>query len=410
MLQRPRHIASTLTPFRQYIHLRLIRTMASSGPLKLAILDDYHNIAAKHFSHLDISKVSITIFNDTLPAYSHPTTTDADRKALVERLEPFSVLCTMRERTPFPGELLRQLQNLKVVLATGTQFETFDLKAAKELGITVCAAPGKGRTDGKGSGISPRAKIDMKKGGGHPTTQHAWALILALARNVAADDAVIKGKGIAPGWQTELAIGMQGKTIGLVGFGRIGALVARVGLLAWGMRVVCWSENLTQEKADKLAEDVGLPTNGGGIVGENEKTFRVVSKDELFKTADVISLHYVLSARSRGIVGAKELGWMKDSAILINTSRGPLIAEAALLNTLRDGRIRGAALDVFDIEPLPVDSPWRSEDWGRNGKSRVLLTPHMGYVEEGTLRTWYEETAENLERYLDGRTLLHSIT
>lgn len=383
--------------------------MASLSPIKLAILDDYHNIAAKHFSHIDSSKVSITTYNDTLPAYTHPATTDADRKALVDRLKPFTILSTMRERTPFPGELLHQLPNLKLILATGTQFETFDLETAKQLGIAICAAPGKGRTDGKGSGPSARAKIDVKKGGGHPTTQHAWALILALARNVANDDAVIKGKGVTSGWQTELAIGMQGKTLGLVGFGRIGALVARVGLLAWGMKIVCWSANTTQEKADQLAEDVGLPVTGGGIAGEHDKTFKVVSKEELFEISDVISLHYVLSPRSRGIVGATELSRMKPSALLINTSRGPLIDEAALLDTLRKGLIRGAALDVFDIEPLPAESPWRTESWDAPGKSRVLLTPHMGYVEDGTLQIWYEETAENLERYLSGKELLYPI-
>ena len=384
--------------------------MATQMPVKLAILDDYHNIAAQYFSDVDPSKVSVTTFNDTLPSYTHPKTSDAERKALVDRLKPFSVLSTMRERTPFAGELLRQLPNLKLLLATGSQFETFDLKTAKELGVKVAAAPGKGRTDGKGSGPSARSKIGLKKGGGHPTTQHAWALILALARNVAADDAVLKGKGVAPGWQTELAIGMQGKTIGLVGFGRIGALVAKVGLVAWGMKVVCWSANLTQERADQLAEDVGLPVTGGGIADEDEKTFKVVSKEEVFKTPDVISLHYVLSARSRGIVGAQELEWMKPSALLINTSRGPLVDEAALLEILRKGGIGGAALDVFDIEPLPADSPWRSEDWDEKGKSRVLLTPHMGYVEENTMQTWYEESAENLERYTDGRELLHVIT
>lgn len=384
--------------------------MSSPSPIKLAILDDYHSIAASQFSQIPTSQLSITTFSDTLPAYSHPTTSDADRTAIVERLKPFSILSTMRERTPFPGDLLRRLPDLKVIFATGTQFESFDLKIAKELGIIVCAAPGKGRTDGKGSGISPRAKIDIKKGGGHPTTQHAWALILALARNVAADDAVIKGKGVAAGWQTELAIGLQGKTLGLVGLGRLGALTARVGVLAWGMKIIAWSENLTQEKADKLAEDVGLPALGGGIANESENTFKAVTKEELFKTADVVSLHYVLSARSRGIVGAQELSWLKQSALLINTSRGPLIDESALLDTLRNGRIRGAALDVFDIEPLPAASPWRSENWDTHGKGRVLLTPHMGYVEEGTLRTWYEETAENVERYVTGQELLHQLT
>jgi phosphoglycerate dehydrogenase-like enzyme len=382
--------------------------MASSQPIKLAVLDDYHNIALQHFSHLPTSQVEITVFNDTLPSYTHPKTTDAERQALIERLRPFSVLSTMRERTPFPGELLRQLPNLKFIFATGGKFESWDLATMKELGITVCAAPGKGRTDGKGSGQSPRS-LPVKQGGGHPTTQHVWALILALARNVAADDAVVKGKGGPRGWQTELAMGLQGKTLGLVGLGRIGSHVARVGILAFGMKIVCWSANLTQEKADQLAEEAGLPVTGGGMIPDDEKTFKVVSKDEVFRKADVVSLHYVLSERSKGIVSTQELDWMKPSGLLINTSRGPLVDEAALLDTLRHGRIRGAALDVFDIEPLPADSPWRTEDWDAAGKSRVLLTPHMGYVEEGTLTIWYEETAENLERLLQGKELLNVI-
>jgi phosphoglycerate dehydrogenase-like enzyme len=382
--------------------------MTSSTPIKLAVLDDYHNIAAQHFSHMNNSKVDITVFNDTLPSYSHPKTTVASRKALVDRLKPFSALSTMRERTPFPGQLLRQLPNLKVIFATGGKFESWDLNTMKEMGIKVCAAPGKGRTDGKGSGQSPRS-LPTKQGGGHPTTQHVWALILGLARNIAADDAVVKGKGIPAGWQTELAVGLQGKTLGLVGLGRIGAHVARVGVLAFGMKITCWSANLTQEKADKLAEESGLPVTGGGMLGEDEQTFKVVSKERLFQAADVVSVHYVLSERSRGIVGAQELEWLRPSSLLINTSRGPLVDEAALLDTLSNGRIRGAALDVFDIEPLPADSPWRTEDWDAEGKSKVLLTPHMGYVEEGTLTTWYEETAENLERLIAGKDLLHRI-
>ena len=276
------------------------------------------------------------------------------------------------------------------------------------MGIKVCAAPGKGRTDGKGSAQSPRS-LPVKQGGGHPTTQHVWALILGLARNIAADDAVVKGKGRPAGWQTELAMGLQGKTLGLVGLGRIGAHVARVAVLAFGMKVICWSTNLTQASADALANEVGVPVAGGGITSSSEKTFKVVTKKELFTTSDVVSISYVLSSRSLGMIGAQELNAMKPSALLINTSRGPLIDEAALLDTLRKGRIRGAALDVFDIEPLPADSPWRTENWEEKGKSRVLLTPHMGYVEEGTLTAWYEETAENLERLVEGRELLHRI-
>jgi phosphoglycerate dehydrogenase-like enzyme len=383
--------------------------MSSEAPIKVAILDDYHNIATQHFAHIDKSKVDITVFRDTLPAYSHANTSDADREALVDRLKPFSVLSTMRERTAFTSDLLQHLPNLKIILATGGKFESWHMSTIRERGITVCAAPGKGRTDGKGSAQSPRS-LPVKQGGGHPTTQHVWALILSLARNVPADDAVVKGKGVQAGWQTELAIGLPGKTLGLVGLGRIGSHVARVGVLAFGMKVVCWSANLTQEKADQLAEEAGLPITGGGMIADDEKTFKVVSKEELFKTADVVSVHYVLSERSKGIVGPQELGWMRPSSLLVNTSRGPLVDEAALLDTLRYGGIRGAALDVFDLEPLPADSPWRTEDWDARGKSRVLLTPHMGYVEEGTMQTWYEETAENLERLIDRKELLHVVT
>jgi len=314
----------------------------------------------------------------------------------------------MRERTPFPAALLRQLPNLRVVFGTGGKFESWDLDTMREMGIKVCAAPGKGRTDGKGTVQSPRS-LPVKQGGGPPTTQHVWALILGLARNVAADDAVVKGKGGPAGWQTGLAMGLQGKILGLVGLGRIGAHVARVAVLAFGMKVICWSTNLTQASADALADQVGVPITGGGIASSSENTFKVVTKEELFAASDVISVHYVLSSRSRGIVGAQELDAMKPSAFLVNTSRGPLVDEAALLDTLRKGRIRGAALDVFDIEPLPADSPWRTENWEEKGKSRVLLTPHMGYVEEGTLTAWYEETAENLERLVEGRELLHRI-
>ena len=143
------------------------------------------------------------------------------------------------------------------------------------------------------------------------------------------------------------------------------------------------------------------------MIPDDEKKFKVVSKEEVFKMSDVVSLHYVLSERSKGIVSTQELAWMKPAGLLVNTSRGPLIDEAALLDTLRHGRIGGAAIDVFDIEPLPSDSPWRNEDWDAEGRSRVVLTPHMGYVEEGTLNLWYEETAENLERLVEGKELLN---
>ncbi|EEU41353.1 uncharacterized protein NECHADRAFT_6160, partial [Fusarium vanettenii 77-13-4] len=357
----------------------------------LAILDDYLNTSAPHFASIPSSQLRITTFNDTIVPFN-----DAEEARLVERLRPFDLISAVRERTAFPGSLLHQLPNLKLLLATGTQFEMFDLAAAKGLGIIVVAAPGLGRTDQTGP-----SRPNIKKGRVHPTTQHTWALILALARNVAADDAAIKA---GTGWQSGLATGLPGLTLGVVGLGRLGAAVARVAHLAWGMRVVCWSENLTQQKADQMAVAVGLPTDGGI---EGSKTFQAVSKEDLFRSADVVSMHYVLSDRSRNIVGPKELDNMKPSALLVNASRGPLIDQEALLNTLEQGRIRGAALDVFDIEPLPLTSPWRRANyWGRDGRSALLTTPHMGYVDEGLMNTWYAETAENVERWVQGQDVL----
>lgn len=374
----------------------------------MGILDDYLNITPPHFAHIPSSKLSLTVFNDALPPYSHPLTTAEQKQTLINRLKPFTVLSSMRERTQFPAALLRKLPNLKLLLATGTQFETFDLDAARELGITVAAAPGRGRVDGKTLDGRSSPRLEIKKGGSHPTTQHTWALILALARNVAADDAVMKRAypGIASSWQTDLATGLTGMTLGVVGFGRLGSAVARIGSLAFGMKVVCWSENLTQEKADRKAEEMGLKAYDGN----GDPVFRAVRKEELFRSADVISMHYVLSERSRGLVAERELELMKKSALLVNTSRGPLVDQNALYEALQTGRIAGAALDVFDLEPLPVDSVWRSTDWGFNGKSRLLLTPHMGYVEEGIMHTWYEETAENVERWLDGKEVYHQLT
>ncbi|KAK4062531.1 uncharacterized protein Triagg1_9901 [Trichoderma aggressivum f. europaeum] len=355
----------------------------------LAIIDDYLNTSESHFAHIPPSSLQVTTFNDTITPINEAETT-----RLVERLKPFEAISTMRERTAFPGSLLRSLPNLKLLLATGTQFETFDLSAARELGITVVAAPGLGRTD-KLDDVGSRHNI--KKGGGHPTTQHAWALIMALSRNVAADDAVLK---TGTGWQTEPAVGLAGLTIGILGLGRLGAAVARIGHLAWDMRVLCWSENLTQEKADRMAVEAGLPPD----------TFHVVSKEQLFRNSDVVSLHYVLSDRSRGIVGANELQQMKSSAMLINTSRGPLIDQTALLDSLERGTIRGAALDVFEIEPLPMYSPWRRTNyWGRDGRSRLITTPHMGYMDERLVNAWYAETAENVDRWLEGQEVLHRI-
>ncbi|CAG9942550.1 unnamed protein product [Clonostachys rosea f. rosea IK726] len=371
------------------------RTYSSKTTPSLAILDDYLSTSSPHFAQIPPSKLQITTFNDTIVPRN-----ELDQARLVERLQPFDLISTVRERTAFPGSLLRQLPNLKLLLATGTQFEMFDLASAKQLGIAVVAAPGLGRTDQAGP-----VRPNIKKGSVHPTTQHAWALILALARNVAADDALLKA---GSGWQSGLATGLPGLTLGTVGLGRLGAAVARVAHLAWGMRVISWSENLTQEKADQMAVAVGLSPDAG--IG-GTKTFQAVSKPELFASADVVSIHYVLSNRSRGIVSAKELEQMKPSALLINTSRGPLIDHDALVDTLESGKIRGAALDVFNTEPLPTTSPWRRNNyWGLDGRSALVTTPHMGYVDKGLMNTWYAETAENVERWLRGQDVLHRLT
>lgn len=202
---------------------------------------------------------------------------------------------------------------------------------------------------------------------------------------MAADDKRVKEGG----WQEGMSIPLAGRTLGLLGLGRLGAECAFTGKLGFGMNIITWSTSLTQEKADEVAEKRGLPKG----------SFRVTSsKEELFREADVLSVHYVLSDRSRGIVGEKELSVMKKDAFLVNTSRGPLVDEAALLSALREGRIRGAGLDVYDVEPLPKDSPWRSQEWG----SRVVLSPHTGYVEDETMNQWYVQHADHIRRWVKG--------
>lgn len=291
----------------------------------------------------------------------------------------------MRERTPFPGALISRLPNLRLLLTTGARNAALDLATFKERGIPVAGAVDGGHPSA-GTGTSS-------------TTQHCVALILAAARGLARDDAAVKrGR-----WQTGLAAtDLAGKTLGTVGLGRLGTAVARIMVVAFGMRVVAWSANLTQEAADAQAREAGLPVEDPE---SGEKTFRAVSKEELFRVADVVTLQLVLSDRSRGIVSGTELALMKPSAIFVNTSRGPLVVEADLLDVLERGKIRGAALDVFDLEPLATDSRWRTTRWGEDGRSEVLLTPHMGYVEEGTLVSWYEQQVENIKRWQKGEAL-----
>jgi phosphoglycerate dehydrogenase-like enzyme len=260
----------------------------------------------------------------------------------------------MRERTPFPRELISRLPNLKLLLTTGNRNLALDLPAFAERGIPVAGAVD---------------RANAKSVGSDSTTEHCVALILSAARNIAQDDLSVKSGG----WQTVPTMGLKGKVFGTVGLGRLGMAVARIMVVAFGMRVVAWSENLTQERADEKAREAGLVVEGS----DGEKTFKVVSKEELFRTADVVSVHLVLSDRSRGGIKARDLEMMKPTAIFVNTSRGPLVVEKDLLDVLEKGKIRAAALDVFELEPLPLDSRWRTTKWGQDGRSRVLLTPHM---------------------------------
>ncbi|TEA20724.1 D-3-phosphoglycerate dehydrogenase [Colletotrichum sidae] len=358
--------------------------MVQVTQLKVAVLDDYQGIAEPHFNKLDRSLFDVTVFNDTLLPYNHPETPRYAQNALVSRLEPFHVICTMRERTPFPKELIDRLPNLKLLLTTGLRNASLALPVFAERGIPVAG------TADKSTGTQV---------GTNSTTEHCVTLILALARNIAADDLAVKS-GL---WQTDLATGLTAKTLGVVGLGRLGVSTAKIMHLAFGMKVIAWSTNLTQEAADDKARAEGLPVEGP----DGEKTFKVVGREELFSAADVVSVHLVLSDRSRGLINAEDLSGMKKTALFVNTSRGPLVVEEDLLGVLKKGGIRGCAVDVFNLEPLPTDSEWRTTEWGRDGRSKVLLTPHMGYVEEKTLNAWYEQQADNIKRWQAGDVLLN---
>ncbi|KAL9111708.1 MAG: hypothetical protein Q9227_003983 [Pyrenula ochraceoflavens] len=343
----------------------------------LAILNDYASLAPSKLSHLQ-SRLNVVQVPGTFDVRS-----PSARAELVNLLQPYAIISTMRERTAFPAEVIRALPNLKVLLTTGAKNAAIDLQACQERGIVVAG------TNGRSNPLaSSLAKFQ-------PTNEHTWALILGLAKRVAEGDASIH----AGGWETGLGAALAGKKLGLLGLGKLGAQAARTGMLGFNMEILAWSENLTQEKADEAARNLGVEAGKWKVAG---------SKEALFREADILSVHYVLSERSRGIVGHKELSVMKNSALLINTSRGPLVDEKALLDCLKDSKFRGVALDVFDTEPLERNSEWRTTQWGKDGRSQVLLSPHMGYVEEGNMNAWYNETVENVERWLDGKEL-HTI-
>jgi phosphoglycerate dehydrogenase-like enzyme len=309
--------------------------------MKIAILDDYQNVALRLADWSDVRRYAeITVFNDHV----------ADPSAVVARLRPFDVICVMRERTPLTREILQQLLNLKLIASTGPRNASIDTQTAADLGIAVTA-----------TGYDST-----------PTIEFTWALILASMRGIDREAASLR----TGGWQTGLGSNLRGKSLGVVGLGNIGKEVARVGV-AFGMKVIAWSQNLTEEKA--------------GAAGA-----ALVDKQTLFREADVVTVHLVLSRRTRDLIGATEFALMKPTARFVNTSRGPIVNEAALIEALRAGRIAGAAVDVFDVEPLSPDHPFRKLD-------NVLATPHLGYVTEELYRTFYSDAAAHIAAWLEGK-------
>jgi phosphoglycerate dehydrogenase-like enzyme len=312
----------------------------TKSTVNVAILDDYQNVALQMADWSPLAgRAAITVFNDHLD----------DPDAVATRLAPFEVVCVMRERTPLTREILERLPRLKLIASTAFRNASIDVKAAHELGIAV-------------------ANTSYES---TPTIELTWALILASARHVAAENASLRSGG----WQRSIGNDLKGRTLGVLGLGNVGGEVARIGQ-AFGMRVIAWSENLTAERAAAAGAEH-------------------VRKDELFRQSDVLSIHLVLGRRSRGLVGAAELALMKPSAWLVNTSRGPIVEESALIAALRERRIAGAAVDVFDVEPLPADHPYRSLD-------NMLATPHIGYVSLNLYRAFYGDTVKNILAWLDG--------
>jgi phosphoglycerate dehydrogenase-like enzyme len=306
--------------------------------IKIAILDDYQNVAT---GLADWGSLSAEVRVFTKPF--------ADADDAVRSLAGFDVLVAMRERTGFAAEVLERLTDLRLLVSTGPANSVIDVAAARKLGITVC-----------GTGYES-----------HPTSEHTWALILAAARNLS-DEVESMRKG---GWQVSVGDGLFGKTLGILGLGRVGSEVARVGR-AFGMNTIAWSQNLTAETAA-------------------EHGVRAVTKEQLFTESDVLTIHVVLSGRTRGLVSAAELGAMKTSAILVNTSRGPVVDEVALVDTLLHGRIRAAAIDVFDTEPLPADHQLRS-------LPNALLTGHIGYVTRDLYKIFYQDAVEDIAAFQAG--------
>lgn len=302
------------------------------APLKrLAILDDYQGVAMSLGPWDRLEGVEVTVFRDTL----------TEHEALARRLAPFDAILAMRERTPFPRALIERLPNLRLLITTAARNRSIDAAACAEKGIVFCGTPSFG----------------------DPTVDITWGLIISLMRDIPRQQEALR----AGRWQTSVGQGLEGRTLGVIGLGKLGGRVAKIGQ-AFGMRVLAWSQNLTEERA----AEIGATR---------------VDKATLLAEADVVTLHLILSERSRGIVGAEDLARMKPTAYIVNTSRGPLIDQDALIAALRAGIIAGAGLDVFDTEPLPAGHPML-------GAPNTVLTPHLGYVTQQNFRAYYEGAVE----------------
>ena len=311
--------------------------------LRIAVLDDYQRVAEGKADWRGIGPDAETVF-----FHDHI----ADEATVAGRLADFDVVCIMRERTPFRRGLVERLPRLKLLVTTGMRNAAVDLPALAERGVTVC-----------GTGAP-----------GGPTAELTWGLILALMRQIPHEDRALR----AGRWQLTVGQETAGRTLGVLGLGRLGAKVAKIGQ-AFDMNVIAWSPNLTAERAAAAGA-------------------RLVGKADLFALADVVTIHVVLSDRSRGLVGAEDLARMKPTAYLVNTARGPIVDEAALAAALRDRRIAGAGLDVYGTEPLPSDHPFL-------GLDNTVLTPHLGYVTEGTYAQVYPETVEDIIAWRAGRPI-----
>jgi phosphoglycerate dehydrogenase-like enzyme len=310
--------------------------------LRCAILDDYQNVALNLADWSKVERdIEIKVFNDHL----------GNADAAVAALKGFAIIIAMRERTAFPRPVLEALPDLKLLITTGMRNASIDLEAAKGRGITVC---------GTGSF-------------GNPTSALAIGLMLELTRHIGSENARLHA---GAKWQSTIGPDLEGLTLGVLGLGRLGSRTAQVAK-ALGMSVIAWSQNLSAEKCAAA---------GVGYIG----------RDDLFRQSDFITIHLVLSPRTRGLVGARELGLMKPSAFLINTSRGPIVDGSALVAALRDKKIAGAGVDVFDAEPLPLDHPFRKLD-------NAVITPHLGYVTEQNYRHYFREVVEDLRAFLDGK-------